>query len=479
MGIQIMPSTGDQVAGAISGLGHAIDKFINPNRDIQLAVRNAAATNPELLQHMADIESQNPGTMTRLGLGTMGDVIGTIAPSTGGITEQALRPGAAESATAKQGAQTATAKTQGAQAGLTGDIVKKAGNIMAQDPSITFDAALKTLTGQTGAERSTEKAKAGVATEASKRQIEQLQRAGKLPEDMSQVDWHSKAVEFLNSRLDGGEVSAYFGNPDTSKAFQEAIDGVKQERQLAASKAIAAMHGDKSVDNFRTQKAFQEYQRSGGVGDIDAWTKFLFDPATQDKARGLVSGAVKPSGPEDQAILAIAKVTKQQVDLDKIRDITSINDKINSQMKKVDTAVSDQEREVQIDGLNQLLQQRSVLGGLKVKATYNDRGFWLPGRIEYKTPDGKMVDEAVVNAVIADPMGSDIMKNTVLNDRAKNALTMIQNYDGDKSAALGKFKMQDRSANKEDSRAVERELMKMGLIKTIRVGGNTGEAARP
>lgn len=482
MGIQIMPSTGDQIAGAIQELGAGIDKFLNPNKDLQFAVRNAAATNPELLTHMADLESQSPGTMSRLGLGPIADVIASVAPSVQGIQQQALKPGAAAEATSAQAARTAQAGTATKQAGLTSDIIQKAGKIMAADPSISFDAALKTLTGQNAAERTTETAKAGVATEQSKRQIEQLQRAGKLPEDLSKVNWKDKANAFLNSTLDGGEVTAYFGNPDTSKAFQEAIDAIKLERQLAAQKAIAAARGDSTVDNFRTQKAFQEYQRSGGVGTLEQWQSFLFNPDAQQRARQLMSGAVKPSGPDDEALLKIGQVTKQQVDLDKISNITLINDKINTQMKKLDAAPGDDARQVLIDGLNQMLDQRASLGGMKVKASYNDRGFWLPGRVEYRTPDGKLVDEAVVNAVIADPMGSDIMKGATLNDRSKNAMAIIQNYSGDKAAAFSKFRMQDQSPNKTDSKAVEQELIRQGILKpttTTRLGGNTGEAAKP
>jgi hypothetical protein len=467
MGIQILPGPDAVLNPAIAGLGQAIDKFLNPNRDLQRSVQAAMATNPELLQHMADLESGNPGTFAKLGLGPVADLISSVGPSTHEIVDTALQPGAAATAIAKQGAEKATAQAQTAQAGLTGDIVKKAGNIMAQDPSISFDTALRTLTGQTGTGRTAEQMKNQVEIGSGQKTLEALQRAGQLPKDLSQVDWTGKATDFLNGHLSGSEASAYFGNPDTSKAFTEAIDGVKQQRQLDAQKAIAALHGDKSVDNFRTQKAFQEYEKSGGVGTLDTWHKFLFDPEAQDRARNLMNGSVQPANQEDRDLKSIAQVTKQQVATDKLRDITTLNNNINTAMKRVDTAGSDQEREVAIQGLNQLLSQRSQFGGMKVQASYNDRGFWLPGRVEYKTPDGKMVDEAVVNAVIADPVATDIIGNTAISDRARTALSLIQNFSGDKMAALNKFKMQDRSANKEDSRAVEQELARLGVIKIV------------
>jgi hypothetical protein len=466
MGISYIPGPEQLLAPAVDQIAKGVMKFLNPNRDLQFAVRGAMATNPELLQHMADIEGNNPGTMAKLGLGPIADIIGSVSQSAGALTEKALRPGAAGTATAQQGAARSTAEMTTQKNQLNSDIIKKAGTIMGADPSISFDAALRTLTGQTGTERTAEETKAKVEQGVASKQLEQLQRAGQLPKDLSQVNWRSKANDFLNGKLPGSEAVAYFGNTDTSKAFQEAIDGIKQDRQIAASTALAALHGDKTVDNFRTQKAFQEYERSGGVGSLATWQKFLFDPATQARAKQLVTGTIKPSGQDDQDLMQIAQVTKTQVDTDKLKDIATLNNSLAKQMKAATDAPSDDARQVAIDGLNQLFKMRGSMGGIEVTATYNDRGFFLPGRIEYKDKRGKIVDEATVNAIVADPLGSDITaRGPNLNDRARNALSLITNFQGDKQAALNKFKMQDQSANKQDSQAVEAEMRRQGLIK--------------
>lgn len=470
MGIQYIPGPEQILVPAAEQISQGLAKFLNPAKDLQIATQRAMATNPELIQHMADMEASAPGTLHGLGLGPIADLVSMIPQSAAGAAEVAARPGAAKEAVAQQGARTATATTTAATATLNADVVKNAAKIMSADPSISFDTALRTLTGETAAGREATKREAQVKTEQAKQTLAQIQRARGLPEDLSKVDWTSEARDFLDGNLSGAAATAYFGNRDTQEAFSTAIHGVLTQRQLDAQKALAAQRGDKSVDNFRTQKAFQEYEKSGGVGNLDSWQKFLFSPEAQDKARALMSGAAKPANQEDRDLLQIAKVTKTQIDTDKLRDITSVNDKIATQMKRVDTAASDQEREVGIQGLNELLKQRANLGGLKVTATYNDRGFWLPGRVEYKTPDGRMVDEAVVNAVIADPTAADITKASVtMSDKARQALTLIQNFQGDKLAAFNKYRMQDTSPNKENSRAVEAELMKAGVLK--RVGG--------
>jgi hypothetical protein len=110
MGISYIPGPEQLLAPAVDTIAKGVLKFLNPNRDLQFAVRGAMATNPELLQHMADIEGNNPGTMAKLGLGPLSDIIGSVSQSAGALTEKALRPGAAGAATAQQKAATSTAQ---------------------------------------------------------------------------------------------------------------------------------------------------------------------------------------------------------------------------------------------------------------------------------------------------------------------------------------------------------------------------------
>ena len=465
MGIQILPSVGDQIGQGISQIAAGLDKYLNPNRDLQLQMQRAMASNPELVQSMADLEANAPGTMARLGLGQLANVVQQVPMSLKATTESAVKPRAAEQATSRQAADISSSNLAVNKNALDAEKVKAASKIMAADPSITFDAALRTLTGETQTERTDAQTASKLKTAASENQLKTLQRAGQLPEDLSKIDWKSKATDFLNSKLPGSEVAAYFGNPDTARAFGEAIDAIKQERQIAAQRAMLALRGDNSVDNFRTQKAFQEYQKSGGVGTLAAWESFLFDPATQMKAKQLMANPSAVSD-ADKDLFAVAKVTKTQIDTDKLGSVTLINDKIAALLKKIDNAASDQERDVLITGLNHEFQQRAAIGGVKLTAQYNDRGWLLPGRVEFKTPDGKILDPNAVNATLADPYASDIMlSGPAISETAANALNIIKDFKGDKRAALSKFRMQDRSSNKQDSQAVEAELKRQGLIK--------------
>jgi hypothetical protein len=364
MGISYIPGPSATLAPALKDLAVGIDKYLNPNKDLQVSMQRAMASNPELVQHMADLESANPGTMSRMGLGPLADIIGGVQQSAAGAAEVATRPGAAQQAVAQQQAATSTANLTVDKNALNADLVKSAAKIMAADPSITFDAALKTLTGETQTERDANARKGKLEAAQFPNAMKTVMRAADLPADLSKIDWTDQARKFIDGQLPGSLPAAYFGNPDTARAFNEAIDAEKARRQIEASKAIAALHGDKSIDNFQIQSAFHEYQKSGGVGTLDAWKGLLFDPKMQDRARELMADPSKATTPEDKNLLETAKVTKQQIDLDKLRDVTLVNNNINSQMKAVDKADTEEERTAAINGLNQLLKARGTLGGI-------------------------------------------------------------------------------------------------------------------
>jgi len=464
MGIQILPSTGDSIAQGINQIAAGLDKYLNPNRDLQLVMQRTMASNPELLQSMADLESNAPGTMAKLGLGPLASIIGQVPQSAKGAAETATRPRAGQEAASRQSANISSSELAVSKNALDADKVKAAAKIMGADPSITFDAALRTLTGETAVEREDAKTTSKLKNAAAQNTLKTLERAGQIG-DISQIDWRSKANDFINSRLSGSEAAAYFGNPDTARAFGEAIDVIKMERQIAAQKAMISLRGDNSVDNFRTQKAFQEYQKSGGVGTLQAWESFLFDPAMQMKAKQLMANPNSVSE-ADKDLLAIAKVTKTQIDVDKLGNVTLVNDKIANQLKKIENAATDLDRDLLITGLNDFLRQRAAIGGARLTAKYNDRGWLKSGRVEYRTPDGKLIDPSTVNATIADPYATDIfVSGPELSEVAQNALTIINGYKGDKRLALDKFKLADRSPNKQDSQAIEAELKRQGLIK--------------
>jgi hypothetical protein len=468
MAIQVLPSTGDSIAGTITGLAGSIDKYLNPNRDLQIAMQKAMAVNPELIQHMADLEANNPGYTARLGLGPdLSSIVSSIGQSAASQAETATRPGAAKQAVAQQAATTSTADLTVNKDKLNSDIIQKAGKIMGADPSISFSAALKTLTGQTEEERTSAQRKGKIEEASLSPQLQALQRAGDLPKDLNNVDWAQEARDFMDGKIPG-RAAAYLNpaNPDIAKTFTEALDAEKLRRRLEVEKYIASLHGDKSIDNFQIQSAFHEYQKSGGTGTLQAWKGLLFDPKAQDRARELMADPSKATTPEDKNLLATANVTKQQIDLDKLRDITLVNNNINGQLKTIDKAETDEERTAAISGLNQLLKARGTLGGIQVQAVWTKRPWYQSDKLEFHDANGKQVPTEKVNAQLADPYASDITTASQLPPAGKAAIDLIIKSK-DPGAALGKLKMQDTSPGKTVSAEVEKELIKQGVIKRM------------
>jgi plasmid stability protein len=470
MGISYIPGPDQTINAAIDNLGTALDKFMNPNKQLQLAVRNAAALNPELLQHMADIEAINPGTMSNLGLGPVGDVIAAVKPSAAALTEQAIRPGAASTAVAQQAAQGKVAGSQGATADVQAQTAKSALALIKADPSLSYDAAVKMVTGQTGTGRKVEQAQSDVAIEQSKNQLQQIKRARNLPDDLTQVNWVQEARDFMDNKDGMGQVAtAYFGNADTREAFTAAISAETNRRQLEAAKVMAAMRKGETIDNFKIQNAFREYQRNDSAGTVDAWMKLLYEPDAQARAKGLMDGTIKPANQDDRDLLATAKAQKLDFDTSKLSEITRVNSIIASQINKINT-VPDKDIPPLIDGLNQALAKRSAMGGKKIQAKYEERGWFRSNRVIYVDENGKQIDPTTVNAILADPYATDIQQTHSVDKPSKivqGAFDLINKPGVDITGALTNFRVQDRSPGKADTKALEQMLRDKGMIKTV------------
>ena len=448
MGIQILPSTGDAIAGTIKDLAAGIDKFINPNKDLQLAVQRTVATNPELLQHMADMEANAPGTMGRLGLGNLAPIIAAIPQSAAATAEAATRPRAAEQATATQGAAIATANTTTSRAGLTGEVIQKAGKIMAADPSISFDAALKTLGLDTQSERTVADTKAKVATAEGDLTLQAALRARQLPEDLSKIDWTTEASSFLDGDLPGSAAAAYFGNKDTREAFTTAIHSIMTQRQIDATAAWRASRGT-GVDNLEKRQAFTMYTRTGGTANLQSWRDYLFNPEKRQRAEELLVSGAEPKTDEDKALLAIARVNREQKNTLATGEVLKVNSAIKKSLDDIDKADTPQNREQLINSLNIALKRRAEFGGMDVVASWDDQPWYKPGfmgggdKLIFKDrKTGKIIDGETVNSVITDPQASDIRGPELSPVAQKSLQAILALPPAQREAAKNKMRMQ-------------------------------------
>ena len=78
----VLPENYGNIGGNLASLVHSAALAVNPLHDLQVALRDKAASDPEFSQHLADIESSSPGTLEALGFDKhTSKAIGKIVPT--------------------------------------------------------------------------------------------------------------------------------------------------------------------------------------------------------------------------------------------------------------------------------------------------------------------------------------------------------------------------------------------------------------
>jgi hypothetical protein len=470
MGITYIPSPAEGISKSLGSLVEGLDKYLNPNKDLQIAVKRAMATNPELLQRLADLEGAAPGTMAQMGLGNVGNIIASVPQSAAGKSEVAARPRSAEATTTKQGAEI----TQNEIAGQLGTNVQA---LMKAHPELATDAAMLKLVGMTQGQRTVEEAKNPLAVASAQTQLKAVLRARDLPEDISKIDWVKEAKAFLTpgGGVDGGVAAAYLNplNPDTREAFTTAIQAELQNRQAAAGLTLAGMRASTRQnfaelhDNFQNQKAFQLYAASGGVGTHQAWKDFTFDPDAQKLGKELLAGK-KPANDHEAAILAVAKENKVTVGVDKLNEVLKINKEFRAGSAALEKATSDEDRDQQIANLNSILDKRAKLGGMDVEMRWVPNKYLWGGTTQFfDKKTGKQLEPGAVISILADPNAVDVFNPPKPTSApAQKALDMMLNSKIPYDAQLAKMRADLGPKGKAVADEVEQELIRQGLIKT-------------
>jgi hypothetical protein len=468
MAINYIPGPEQLLVPAAREIVQGVNDFINPNFAFQKAMQKTLAADPELMIKLVDVEKATPGTLKRLGFGRIGDALSAMQESPEGEVARTERDTIVKGK--KLNLENLVLQNENVNKVLT-----KAAEMIAQNTDLTTDAAMQMLTKQTSAERRTSEAQATTAEQtarvAGKKadfDIQTIDLTAKtlkeavvhLPE-LGTIDFREEARKFLDGQLSGRMSSTYFTHPQARESFIESIEAITRERALAAQEDLARVRsgasGREVTENFRMQKAFQEYQRSGGVGTLDQWKSFLFDPATQQRAKALLANP-KSAKPEDRELIAIAKVTEQQVNIDKLNQITTVAQNIDKQWNTLQESTKEN-RESSIASMNMLLSQRSELGGPKLNVRLNPRGALLPARWEFVDEAGNVYTGDQAMAIINDPLGGVPQ----LTPDIEQIVGRIAGFDGGVPAAFEAYKAQEK--DKSRLKKVEDYLRAKGQIK--------------
>ena len=79
--VQIIPGVDEYIRPGIEKLGNTISLFTETDRRTQRAIRNMLLENPDLVQQFVDLEYKTPGSLKKLGFGSVADMVSKVGPS--------------------------------------------------------------------------------------------------------------------------------------------------------------------------------------------------------------------------------------------------------------------------------------------------------------------------------------------------------------------------------------------------------------
>lgn len=448
MGVSYIPGPEQLLAPAAAQIAEGLQKYLQPQKEFQQRMQQAIGQNPALMGQLADVEYEAPGTLQRLGFGALGVTIASLPPSPQKQFQVQNREKIVRGATAKLEADTAEAED--APEKLERDKAEHTQRMQSGEQSIRRGAQVL----ETGA----------IELDFAKRR-QALVRT--LP-DLGTIDFYDEARKFMGGKLNGEKTAAFFASDETRLPFVDALNALQRERDRAVTVTMennrrADADGDK-VAARRSQNAFLAFQRAGDAGTVETWEQYLYDPAKQERARGLADGTIKPEANNFQDLMlkevgtAAVRLNVRQFNAPLLR----INDEIASRLATIRKGELDAPGiEENFSQLNQLFGQRAELGGgQRIKAVAARSGLFGRGtKATFQDANGRALDEDEVVGMIAAPPGSDDGPPAAMSEAAQIVVERINAMpDARRRAALNAFKLQDQSPGKADSRAVEAQL---------------------
>jgi len=475
MGISYIPGPEQILAPAFQQIMTGLQQYLQPNRAFQEKMRAEIAANPDLLQKLADLNTINPGVLNQMGFGPLTGVIGGTPQSIVSQYQQQNRPAILNTLTAEN-------EAKGREAEVNAGVNLAVKNMMAANPTLTEEAALKQITGETATTRAQRPA-VQAKTDTTVQQEALTQRGlGALP-DPATVNWRQEAMKSIAGTLPGETLFSYMSNPEAKASFDTALRTLENERDRVARAENSIKRGEGLTESYRINKAFSEYQKSGGFGTLEMWEKFLFDPATRQRGLDLASGKIKvdPKSTTDEELKHIGGVTAQQMAVDKLEQFVTINAKINGQMEVARKETDDSRLKIHIGALNKMFADRAKLGAPVVVAKFDDTGIlspFRPGRVKYYDENGNALEENIITAELADPTASAVSDTAKVREQAAEKVPLPRDaqaaYEGVNAyvvsggtleEALGALQMQDPTPGKRVSTAVKKRLVAEGRIK--------------
>lgn len=474
------------LAPAAQQITDGVVKLLQPNKDFQEQMRAAVATNPQLLQQLADVEAQSPGLLSGLGFGPLGEQVAQVPESAqsqiqrqnrGRIVKGAERDLDIDEASGDIKLRTleSAAKLLATNAGMDEDAARALIGIPSRTQERVQEAQLTTVEAEAGVAGDVATAKGAAArdtTEALERRKTLLGNAWAELPNIGEVDLRQTAKDFLDNKItDMSTIYAIQSVPETAQVFNMQVQNLQQQRAQDAQ-ALLASQRDTGFDSYARQKAYMMFDTSENAGSVNSWMDYLFNQDTRENMDAILAKPPTERTIQERELVEVHEAnTRIQSDasLESVRAFTGA---IGSAISHVNSAVKGRDpKDVKPDDaaivpfiseINQTLESRARITGKAYKAQWgeipdtNKWGIWRGSDhgLYFTNADGEIVSPAeVLNPVMEPAQDQD---QTLISRATADVLALPSGAD--RAAALDRLREIDSGVYD----AVRRNIEKVG-----------------
>lgn len=292
--VLVLPTIGDQLGSGLDKLIGGINHAINPDYGFQQAMKAQLATNPKLVQSLADLEVQAPGTLQRLGFGPLTSILKGVPESPEGTFQRTSKGDIVSGEQAKLAADTAGAKLN---ANLHAKVLAALSD--PDNPQLAQDYIQRALSGENVAEYQTTVARGKEA--AMSAQLKEVELPGLIAQakaKQEQLDSFIKdfpqlkaanPVDLINDVLAGRKPAVDLAEYAMREGGSEALNTARiiADMKFRASEAKANRALTQKLDpteraNIQTAAYMAKHTR---IGDVDTWRTVLENPSQVEELR--------------------------------------------------------------------------------------------------------------------------------------------------------------------------------------------------
>lgn len=314
----------------IGSLANGLSTLVNPNHQLQQALKQKAVENPELISQLAELERSNPGTLQQLGLGN-GPVAGLLGHGSDFINQITGTPVNSDTELARRGKETQIANTQATTANTQANTDRTQKLTPIEIKQKGSEANVQTGTEQaqidnTKAIAEQNKAKSKEATTA----IASLEAGLKAYPEIANIDLAGEAHKvFSGGKIDPALAARIQSDPALSQMFDSYMKALMERARLDTEIGVESMKGrsksELAVAFGVTSKQLEDAQKR-----LNTYQTALKNPPTP--ADAILAKEAGPVGDASRAKLqtygeAHSQLEQTKKDVDKYQ---SISDRLSS-----------------------------------------------------------------------------------------------------------------------------------------------------